>query len=52
MEERSYLHFVKHQLVPDAVVSDDALLHLRLFHPDGQVQQPFLGGSLSAALDL
>lgn len=47
-----YLHFVEDEFVPQAVVPDDAILHLRELSVHGEVQQPLLERGCGAALNL
>lgn len=46
------LDFVEDEFVPQAVVPDDAFLHLGVLPVHGKVQQPLLEGGLGAALNL
>jgi len=47
-----YLHFVEDELVPQAVVPDDALLHFSKLSLHGKVQQPFLERSFGPTVNL
>lgn len=47
-----YLDFVEDEFVPQAVVPDDAFLHLGILPVHGKVQQPLLEGGFGSALDL
>lgn len=47
-----YLHFVKDEFVPYAVIPDNSLLDLCTFLLNGKVQKPFLKWSLGPTLDL
>lgn len=46
------LDFVEDEFVPQAVVPDDAFLHLCVLPVHSKVQQPLLEGGLGAALNL
>lgn len=47
-----YLHFVKDEFVPYAVIPDNALVDLCTFPLNGKVQKPFLKWSLGPTLNL
>lgn len=47
-----HLDFVEDEFVPQAVVPDDAFLHLGVLPVHGKVQQPLLEGAFGAALNL
>lgn len=47
-----HLDFVEDEFVPQAVVPDDAFLHLGVLPVHGKVQQPLLEGGFGAALNL
>lgn len=47
-----HLHSVEEEFVPDAVLPDDALLHLGVLPLHGEVQQPFFERRRGSALDL
>lgn len=51
-QAEGYLHFVEDEFVPQAVVPDDAFLHLSVLPVHGKVQQPLLEGGCGAALNL
>lgn len=52
LQAEGYLHFVEDEFVPQAVVPDDAFLHLSVLPVHGKVQQPLLEGGCGAALNL